>query len=54
MSNVIMFTTVSSKGQMVIPGKVRKKLDIKDGNVFAITEKKAYCFKKDKPKIKPR
>lgn len=34
-----MLTTVSSKGQIVIPNKVRKKLDIKDGNVFTITEK---------------
>jgi AbrB family looped-hinge helix DNA binding protein len=39
MSNETLFTTVSSKGQIVIPNKVRKKLDIKDGNVFAITEK---------------
>ena len=39
MSNEITFTTISSKGQIVIPNKVRKKLDIKDGNVFAITEK---------------
>lgn len=46
MSNEIMFTTVSSKGQIVIPNKVRKKLDIKDGNVFAITKKGLIVLKK--------
>lgn len=39
MSNETIFATISSKGQIVIPNMVRKKLDIKDGNVFAITEK---------------
>ena len=39
MSNETTFTTVSSKGQVVIPNKFRKKLGIKDGNVFVITEK---------------
>ncbi|WKT58348.1 AbrB/MazE/SpoVT family DNA-binding domain-containing protein [Candidatus Nitrosotenuis chungbukensis] len=39
MSNEVMFTIIS-KGQIVIPDKVRKKLDIKDGNVFTIIEKK--------------
>jgi len=46
MSNETMFTTVSSKGQIVIPNKVRKKLDIRDGNVFAITEKKGLIVLK--------
>jgi AbrB family looped-hinge helix DNA binding protein len=46
MSNDTMFTTVSSKGQIVIPNKVRKKLGIKDGNVFAITEKKGLIVLK--------
>jgi len=46
MSNETMFTTVSSKGQIVIPNRVRKKLDIKDGNVFAITEKKGLIVLK--------
>lgn len=46
MSNEIMFTTVSSRGQIVIPNKVRKKLDIKDGNVFVITEKKGLIVLK--------
>ena len=46
MSNETMFTTVSSKGQIVIPNKVRKKLDIKNGNVFAITEKKGLIVLK--------
>lgn len=46
MSNETMFTTVSSRGQIVIPNKVRKKLDIKDGNVFMITEKKGLIVLK--------
>lgn len=46
MSNETVFTTISSKGQIVIPNKVRKKLDIKDGNVFAITEKKGLIVLK--------
>jgi AbrB family looped-hinge helix DNA binding protein len=46
MSNEAMFTTISSKGQIVIPSKVRKKLDIKDGNVFAIAEKKGLIVLK--------
>lgn len=46
MSNEAMFTIISSKGQIVIPNKVRKKLDIKDGNVFAITEKKGLIVLK--------
>ena len=46
MSNETVFTTISSKGQIVIPNIVRKKLDIKDGNVFAITEKKGLIVLK--------
>jgi len=46
MSNETMFTTISSKGQIVIPNTVRKKLDIKDGNIFAITEKKGLIVLK--------
>ena len=46
MSNETVFTTISSKGQIVIPNMVRKKLDIKDGNVFAITEKKGLIVLK--------
>jgi AbrB family looped-hinge helix DNA binding protein len=46
MSNETKFTTISSKGQVVIPKEVRKKLDIKDGNVFAITEKKGLIVLK--------
>jgi len=34
------------KGQIVIPNKVRKKLDIKDGNVFVITKKDLIVLKK--------
>ena len=32
-------TRVSSKGQLVIPQDIRKKLDIKEGNTFAVTSK---------------
>jgi len=46
MSNETVFTTISSKGQIVIPNIVRKKLDIKDGNVFVITEKKGLIVLK--------
>jgi len=54
MSNETVFTTISSKGQIVIPNEVRKKLDIKDGNVFAITEKKGLIvLKKVDQKLTP-
>jgi AbrB family looped-hinge helix DNA binding protein len=33
----IQFTTASSKGQVVIPTKIRKKLNIKDGSILAVT-----------------
>jgi AbrB family looped-hinge helix DNA binding protein len=33
----IQFTKASSKGQVVIPTKIRKKLDIKDGTILAVT-----------------
>ena len=46
MSNDMAFTTVSSKGQIVIPNKVRRKLGIKNGNVFTITEKKGLIVLK--------
>ncbi len=30
------FTKASSKGQVVIPTKIRKRLDIREGSVFAV------------------
>jgi len=33
-------TRASSKGQIVIPSNVRKKMGIKDGSVFAVSAKK--------------
>lgn len=33
-------TKASSKGQIVLPIKVRKKLDIKNGNIFAVSARK--------------
>ena len=54
MSNEITFTTASSKGQVVIPNKFRKKLGIKDGNVFVITEKNGLIvLKKLNQKLSP-
>jgi len=32
-------TRVSSKGQLVIPSDIRKKLHIDEGNIFAVTSK---------------
>lgn len=32
-------TKVSSKGQLVIPQDIRKKLHIQEGNIFAVTSK---------------
>jgi len=34
-----MVTTLSSKGQVVIPSKIRRKLRLKDGAKFNIAEK---------------
>ncbi|MDV3292732.1 MAG: AbrB/MazE/SpoVT family DNA-binding domain-containing protein [Nitrososphaerales archaeon] len=34
------FTKASSKGQVVIPTKIRKRLDIKEGSVFAVAAEK--------------
>ena len=33
-------TRASSKGQIVIPSAIRKKLSIKEGSTFAVTSKK--------------
>ena len=30
------FTKASSKGQVVIPTRIRKRLDIKEGSIFAV------------------
>ena len=47
-------TKASSKGQIVIPTNIRKKLNIKKGSVFAITSKKdMIALKKLDTKIKP-
>ena len=43
----IEFTKASSKGQIVIPTKIRKKLDIREGSVLAVaTEKDMIVLKK--------
>ncbi|MBI1978899.1 MAG: AbrB/MazE/SpoVT family DNA-binding domain-containing protein [Candidatus Aenigmarchaeota archaeon] len=47
-------TRVSSKGQIVIPTDVRKKLGIKEGSTFAVTSKKdMIVMKKLDTKMKP-
>ncbi|MGF3522131.1 MAG: AbrB/MazE/SpoVT family DNA-binding domain-containing protein [Candidatus Bathyarchaeia archaeon] len=46
-------TRASSKGQIVIPAAVRKKLGVKEGSVFAVTTKKdMIVLKKLDSKIK--
>lgn len=41
------FTKASSKGQVVIPARIRKKLDIREGSVLAVaTEKGMIVLKK--------
>ncbi len=46
-------TRLSSKGQVVIPTKVRKKMKIKEGSVFAVSAKKdMIVLKKLGTKIK--
>jgi AbrB family looped-hinge helix DNA binding protein len=47
-------TRVSSKGQIVIPTDIRRKLNIKEGSVFAVTSKKdMIALKKLDTKMKP-
>ncbi len=47
-------TKLSSKGQVVIPTDIRKRLQIKEGSVFAITAKKdIIVMKKLDTKMKP-
>lgn len=54
MSKEIAFTKVSSKGQIVIPTKIRKKIGIRDGNIFTITENKGLIvLKKLKTGLSP-
>lgn len=48
------FTKTSSKGQIVIPSRIRKKLKISDGSLFAITAKDdLIVMKKITSKISP-
>jgi len=34
------FTKMSSKGQVVIPARIRKKLEMREGSVLAVTAQK--------------
>ena len=42
----VQFTKASSKGQIVIPTRIRKKLDIREGSVFAIAAEKGMIVLK--------
>lgn len=47
-------TKTSSKGQIVIPTDIRRKMNIKEGTVFAVSSKKdMVVLKKLDTKIKP-
>lgn len=47
-------TKASSKGQIVIPTDIRKKLNIKEGSVFAVSSKKdMIVLKKLDTRMKP-
>lgn len=50
--------TVTNRGMLTIPAKIRKKLNIKDGNKILVSEKNGYIilkpiidFTKEKNKI---
>jgi AbrB family looped-hinge helix DNA binding protein len=47
-------TKISSKGQVVIPRDIRKRLNLKEGNLFVVTDNKdSISLKKIKmPQIK--
>lgn len=51
----IEFTKLSSKGQIVIPRKIRERLELKEGTPFAVVEQdKEIIIKKiEIPEIKP-
>lgn len=40
------FTKASSKGQVVIPTKIRKRLDIKEGSILAVAAEKGMIVLK--------
>ena len=47
-------TKASSKGQIVIPNDIRKKIGMKEGSMFAVTSKKdMIVLKKLDAKMKP-
>ena len=46
------FTKASSKGQIVIPTKIRRRLDIREGSVLAVAaEKDMIVLKKVEPTL---
>jgi len=48
------FVKTSSKGQVVIPSSIRKKLSIHDGSAFVVTtQNDSIVFKKVKIEITP-
>ncbi|MDE1874024.1 MAG: AbrB/MazE/SpoVT family DNA-binding domain-containing protein [Candidatus Micrarchaeota archaeon] len=53
-TETIQLTRASSKGQIVIPTKMRKRLNIKEGSLFLISsEKGVIVMKKISTKINP-
>ena len=47
------FTKASSKGQVVLPAKMRKRLGIKEGSILAVVaEKDMIVLKKAEPGLK--
>lgn len=51
---MVSITKISSKGQIVIPRDIRERLNVKEGNLFVITDQNnSICLKKiEPPKIK--
>ncbi|MDE1854076.1 MAG: AbrB/MazE/SpoVT family DNA-binding domain-containing protein [Thaumarchaeota archaeon] len=46
------FTKASSKGQVVIPTRIRKRLDIKEGSIFAVAaDRDVIILKKIDPDL---
>lgn len=54
MGEIKEFVKTSSKGQVVIPSKIREELDIHDGSVFLVTtQNDMIVFKRVKTDITP-
>jgi AbrB family looped-hinge helix DNA binding protein len=51
---MVSITKISSKGQIVIPSDIRRKLKVREGNLFVVSEQgDSICLKKiELPKVK--